>query len=572
MKKIIPLNSIRFKLVTGLIIILVPLIALLIYNNFYAINVIHNQVALSNKNMISMYMGEIDNGLKDIDNYLGRLVGLDTNLQIMEYTDDASRYNIAEFNFSKRISEDILLSKNIDSVFIYPIKQQLMVSAYNEGSTFQQKEDVENYISNLIKLKPDSDELSSKGWFTKEINKEYYVIRIFKADDVYIGAWVSAKKLLIPMNMINLGSAGSSLLTTDKGKIMFSSNKIQDKNIDLSGGLQEHYLTGDNNKYLAIGKSSINGNFSLIALIPDATILEKLPLLKRISKIIAIASILLLPLSLLFLRKNILVPLNRIIASMKRIKNGDLDERIGKFDAADEFILVNQTFNNMITQIKKLKINVYEDQINMQKAELKHLQLQINPHFFMNSLNIIYSLAIIKDFRLIQEMTLCLVNYFRYMFESNSNFMKIERELEHIKNYLKIQEMRFPERFSYEISVSDNLLNEGVPTLMLQTFVENTIKYSVSMSTMIKLSINIVNENEYITITIMDTGKGFDEEILKKLNSDTKLNDGKGSYIGIWNVKQRLKLLYSNDYKLQFSNFIPTGAIIEIKIPKSLEK
>lgn len=69
-------------------------------------------------------------------------------------------------------------------------------------------------------------------------------------------------------------------------------------------------------------------------------------------------------------------------------------------------------FNRMADQIKKLKIDVYEEQLNKQRAELKHLQLQINPHFFLNSLNIIYSFTFTGQYDLIQKMSLYLMRYF----------------------------------------------------------------------------------------------------------------------------------------------------------------
>ncbi len=105
--------------------------------------------------------------------------------------------------------------------------------------------------------------------------------------------------------------------------------------------------------------------------------------------------------------------------------------------------MVNHTFNGMMEQIQELRIHVYEEQLNKQKAELQHLQLQINPHFFMNSLNIIYNLALVKNYALIQEMAISLVQYFRYMFRSNLTFLPLKDELQHIRNYIRIQELRF---------------------------------------------------------------------------------------------------------------------------------
>ena len=78
---------------------------------------------------------------------------------------------------------------------------------------------------------------------------------------------------------------------------------------------------------------------------------------------------------------------------------------------------MNSTFNNMLEEIDKLKSDVYEEKISRQKAELKHLQGQVNPHFYLNSLNIIYTLARTGELELLEEMCTCLIDYFRYMFQ-----------------------------------------------------------------------------------------------------------------------------------------------------------
>ncbi|ULT58745.1 histidine kinase [Neobacillus drentensis] len=80
----------------------------------------------------------------------------------------------------------------------------------------------------------------------------------------------------------------------------------------------------------------------------------------------------------------------------------------------------------MSSQIHHLTKDIYNEKLRSQQAELKHLQLQINPQFFLNSLNIIFSLATVKDFSLIQEMTRCLVEYFHFMFRSNSQLVMIQ--------------------------------------------------------------------------------------------------------------------------------------------------
>lgn len=230
----------------------------------------------------------------------------------------------------------------------------------------------------------------------------------------------------------------------------------------------------------------------------------------------------------------------------------------------------------MIQQIQELKINVYEEQLNSQKAELKHLQLQINPHFFLNSLNIIYNLAQVKNYGLIQEMSISLVDYFRFMFRSNMVFVKLGEEIEHTRNYLRIQEMRFPGNLTFDIQASETLSSCFVPPLLIQTFVENAIKHAVTLDEPIHIQVSVVPDaaapDKRIQVSIRDTGTGFPEAVLAQLQSEPDKLSEDGGHIGIWNVKRRLQLLYNDRTQITFANGREGGACIEIVLPLKEEE
>jgi two-component system sensor histidine kinase YesM len=572
----IPFNTIRFKLIAGLLIIIIPLILLLWYDNFYAIDVIHNQVSESNKNLMSLYMSQVDKSLDNTDGYLNRIAALDTDFHIMEYTNEKYRYDLAEYNLSRRLSEDILLNKSIDSVFIYANEKRNLIMVNNDGSTYDERQTIKEYITKIVTDNPYYGSSYLKSWYVEKIGKKYYVFRILKTEEGYIGAWVSAKRLLVPLNLIDLGDNGASFLVSGNGEIMISSNDVYDKYIDLNRDLSKYYKTGEKNQFLVVGEKSSKGNFSLIALVPDEKILEKLPSLQKIIAIIAGCAVFLPILYLLLLRKIILTPINRIIKTMKKIQKGDLEVRIPTNENLEEFKIVNETFNNMMTEIHDLKINVYEEKLNKQKAELQHLQLQVQPHFFLNSLNIIYSLAQTQNYKLIQEMTLSLVQYFRYMFRSNLSFVTLKEELQHVRNYMRIQELRFPNSLYCEINADEAVMNCEIPPLIIQSFAENTVKYAVTMDELINLWIDVEqysNENsKYLKISIRDTGKGFAEEILKDLQQGNRIVDENGEHIGAWNVRKRLNLLYSGHGEISFSNGTgPIGAVVEILLPLEIK-
>ena len=180
-------------------------------------------------------------------------------------------------------------------------------------------------------------------------------------------------------------------------------------------------------------------------------------------------------------------------------------------------------FNDMVSEIKNLKIDNYEKALDIQKSYLQYLQMQVNPHFYLNALNIIYSLAQMKHYALIQEMTMSLVEYSRYMFRSPEQLVTVQQEMEHVEHYMKIQQMRFPDRIVFTAEISAEVEDALIPPFVIQSFVENSIKYAVNFEQHNVCSIRgkiVESHGElYVLIEVRDNGKGYQEEVLELLLS-----------------------------------------------------
>ncbi|MFD0696570.1 sensor histidine kinase [Paenibacillus sp. GCM10027628] len=573
-------HSIRFKLMFGLLVVMVPIISLLIYSNFYSMSVVRNQVAQSNSHLLSLYMGQIDRSLEDIDNYLFELIAQEPGLLTMERSNqqDPDYYTMVKVGLFKKLLADSIRFKSLQDFFLYSATNQdlLLVPRSVDAaySDFKETQLIKGYMNELLQDEAKLQDYPNEIWSSFSINDQYYLVRIVRIGKVYLGAIVKEENIMVPLNFMDMGTSGKSLLANENYEPMNDLAFIKENRINLQYKGTTYMLTGTAQQYLVVGEKSSKGNFSLIALIPDGHILEKLPYLQRIILFIACGLLLYLAVAVYMLRRVVLLPINRIVFAMRKIKEGYLEARIAGQPASNEFELMNETFNSMASQIQQLKIDIYEEQLNHQKAELKQLQLQINPHFFLNSLNMVYYLAQDRNFALIQELSLSLIRYFRFMFRSHSDFVLLQDELKHIQNYLRIQEFRFPGHLSYKITAVDSLQACLIPPLCIQTFVENAIKHAVSMDAHVHIDILIENEDsnrgEGIKIRIQDTGKGFSDHILHQLQEEINpLNDA-GEHVGIWNVKRRLRLLYREQANLTFIN--DHGAVVEIRIPNSRDR
>ncbi|QAV19255.1 HAMP domain-containing protein [Paenibacillus chitinolyticus] len=565
-------NSLRFKLITGLMLIMLPIVLFLIYTNFYSIQVVRNQVAQSNSNMISLYMGLIDKSLADIDSYLLKYASEVTGLHVLDRSPeiDIDLYKMERIWQFKQLVNNVTYYEGLDYFFIYsPINNDLVFAPKQTGSADTDNQSIKDAIVWLIDDGQSAESFQTGKWSVFRANKKDYLLYIIKVGGLYIGAGVNTQDVTGPLNLLDLGADGRALLVDGNHKPLKDESFFREQGIDLSYTPKSYRLSGFDEGYLVIGEHSGKGDFGLVAVVPDQSILQKLPYLQRIISLIAAGTVLILLLAFYFMRRVVLRPINRIVLAMRRIKEGHLEMRIAKKPTSNEFELMNEMFNSMVTDIQKLKIDVYEEQLINQKAELKHLQLQVNPHFFLNSLNVVYYLAQERKYGLIQELSLSLIRYFRFMFRSHTDHVLVRDELGHTKNYLNIQKIRFPGSLTYAITVPDDLLDCCIPPLIIQSFAENTIKHAVNTDepTHIEISIERDNRNdeERLHIRIRDTGMGYENEVLEKLRQDIKLTTEEGEHIGIWNARQRLRLLYGGQAIIGFSN--DNGAIVDIFLP-----
>ncbi|WP_169091524.1 hypothetical protein [Paenibacillus sp. PL91] len=220
-------NSIRIKIIIGLFFVTVPLLTLLIYSNYYSIDVVRNQVSISNKNLISLYMGQIDTHLDAAEKNILGLVTNNYNVQSMEAPNDDDEYQLAKYNLSVNLSNNIIFYKSIDAFFIFNHERQDLLDVLQHSVSFSEKTEVEKYLISYLSHATSSSELPTANWYVKKIGDTNYVLRTIKSGSLYIGAWAKASTLLGPMNLIDLGTKGRALLITSQGEPMVNTDDRQ---------------------------------------------------------------------------------------------------------------------------------------------------------------------------------------------------------------------------------------------------------------------------------------------------------------------------------------------------------
>lgn len=564
-------HSVRFRLILFPVLLVFPLILLLLYSNLYALQLVRDQVKQSTKNSIDLYMKQIDENLDVVDNYLFSMAA--QNLDLLDFELSAATgglpYQMARLRLNQVITFDIDNYKMIDMFFVYSQPNHELLTSRVIGASVAARNRFLNQLNALLADHQTISSYNNMEWYPVRWGNDHFLLRIVRTGQVSIGAMVSIERLMRPISSMNLGQGGQAFFATLQGEVMLTPSMSTITSSTDSGVMAFSNQIGEDQEYLFVKQPSNSGDFALVAAIKDSEIVENLPFILRLTATIPYIVIGIMLLYLYLLRKMIVRPVARIVTAMKQIYNGNLEARIPTHAVTREFDLMNWTFNQMAAQIRELKIHLYEEKLSTQRAELKHLQLQINPHFFLNSLNIINSLALTRNYQLISELSISLVQYFRFMFRSNLRFVKLNEEIAHCKNYLNIQELRFPDTLTYACRVDPDTERILVPPLIFQSFIENTVKHAVTLDERIHIDLQVrLTESQgrrFVHMTIKDSGEGFEETILSKLEANESLESEEGEHIGIDNIKRRLHYLYQGEASIRFCN--DGGARVDIVLP-----
>lgn len=259
-------------------------------------------------------------------------------------------------------------------------------------------------------------------------------------------------------------------------------------------------------------------------------------------------------------------PLKELVKAFRKLENGDLQAAI-KHDNTSEFGYLFSRFNEMVKNLNMLIDQVYKEKILMQRAELKHLQSQINPHFLYNSFFMINTMAKVGDENLI-EFSKYLGEYFRFVTRNSSDYILLADEVNHALVYSKIQLMRFSRRFVLEFEDCPEKVSKlKVPRLILQPIIENAFEYSIAKKKnngIIKICFQI--NNEELNIITEDNGSELsDDKLFEMVESLENINDNT-EITGLINIHRRLKLNFGGESGLQYLRSELGGLKVVLKI------
>ena len=532
-------HSIHFFFKLLLVLLLINILINIAMSNITR-NFIKNQNIVHLRSSIEIYADSVNEKLHSVERFMYSTITHNESLEklnhvqtFLEYQENLKKVqtSFTEFEYQNETHMTFLLETDSTDYFI------------NVSNLYIPYEDYLLLKSNLKSLRSD---ISDRKWKNVTTKNSEYLVKSVHYEGKIIYAVISSEDILKPLKKLNIGNNGKLSLKEP--------NNIPSSNYLIHAQNEKTHLPFD--IYVLVDYAEVFRNITFLEVF-----LSAVPIIITILSIIII----------LYIRQWMIKPITRLTERLSQLGDSIPPSEFFISEGILEIDKANDKLNKVIFDMQELKIREYHSQLELKKIELNYLKNQIRPHFYLNMLSMIHSMLQTKNYKEIEELTILTSNYLRHLFMANQDFSELKDEVQHIKDYLEIQRIRYGNSIYFSLDYNSDLQNTLVPSLLLQTFIENTIKHGFSFQDLFTILLSIkkvkTEDSDYIQICIEDNGPGFSEEILSKLNQKQSLITEDGHHIGITNTIERLNLLYPNDYTITFENNEEGGAKILLLIP-----
>lgn len=261
-------------------------------------------------------------------------------------------------------------------------------------------------------------------------------------------------------------------------------------------------------------------------------------------------------------------PIRKLTEVTKQVAKGDLSVR-SDVRSGVEASMLSDSLNTMIDKINELLEQVTREQSRLRRAEFELLQSQINPHFLYNTLDAIIWLAESGEQKKVVNMVGSLSDFFRTSLNQGKDIITIREELQHVRSYLEIQQVRYQDILKYEIQVPAELHQYLIPKITIQPLVENALYHGIKNKRGYgRIIISGKKEADFFVIQIEDNGIGISEDRLLQVRDGIrdKVLTGKDMY-GLYNVNERIRLNFGEKYGITIESTYQEGTTVSILLP-----
>lgn len=539
-------SSVSFKFIVVIIALVLPLNVIAIVYTDKAVNSIEEQAEFNIRKIADYNMQELNGRMEMAQTFLTYFMTKDVDCVKMRRSDiDDYTFQSAKLKAYTKIRSMAAISDGGDGYFYYHTRR-------NDGLVYANTDSKGELYNHLHTFLQDyQKEQNPQGWHIYNWGKKSYLIFLIRDGESIYGSAIRLedfkkdvlKGIEYPVSKISVTEESTEESLKRKSK---ESKK------------EEIYVwSGKRNVYLNI-------------YIERDEVLEQIANPQQFMRGIAGIYLLAIPLLYIALRKFLIRPLLQVNEAHRQIEEGNGDYRITDCPSTLEYRELYTSFNKMADNLHRLKIESYEKELNRQKIELRNLQLQIRPHFLLNTFNLIFSLAQRKETGMIQETVIYLSEYFRYIFRNDKDLELFGKELKMIKGYIRTAAIRYSGRVEAEYEIDPELEFVRMPPLLIHNFVENAVKYGVKQKEVLHIQIEGIYDEGTVRFRIEDDGKGMTEEVLER---NREMFAGKWKpqntteHLGLYNSLKRLKYFYGENAQITVDSKWNEGTCFTISFP-----
>lgn len=509
--------------------------------------------------ILKTYRTNLNKALNKIESDLQDILSNQVTLQMLKNRSDLRRWR-ASYNLTSLLDEKRVTTQDVDGYVISDTAYNTFLMARNKNIAYSDLDDIESFFKQI-----DRGEIISSGWTAAEINKKGYLLKYYNYEEILIGAIVSQEKV---QQILSYGQ------DTDTGIEFFVTNNEKEIICSSNPTWQYGQKIEENGNSVLREQKILDGEYLVMGSIQHVGLGAQTPYFFIILFFLILVVVLLLFLRF-FMNKEVIGPVKVLSDTSEKIQQGNLMVRPSYECWNQEMLELKETYAMMLNTIMDLKVQHYEKMIQVKDSELKYMHMQLKPHFFLNALSTINSMAYQNKNEEIHDFIQVFSENIRYMFRAGLRTVPLKEEIAHVEKYLDMQKLLYANSFYAYYEMPEQLEEYPIPQMLLHTFVENIFKHVIDINSFttifIVCSLEEHNQESMLKIEVQNTGKCFEEETLRRINGTGEDGNSSGG-IGLMHTKEILSILYGQNSLIWLENEEPEGAKVTVWIPEKVER
>lgn len=497
------------------------------------------------------------------------------DLSQLSTSDHMMTISACESRLQRTLSSYLLCYSTVDGLFFYSERNDRFISESRDPNT-----SFSTYFKTFLRsvdFAAFSRELTSQksSFAFCEIDGSYCLLRMFAYNNTIGGAWVNVDTIMHDLEESTSKDTLCAFLNAPETELPVVNQAVDSNELQLLLSKNTQVVTYSGSKYL---KFEIRPSFcqsDLLILMPYSHLQQTLELRFKLQGVFIVILTLCFLSTFILFSTRLRLPIRELYRISETVKESPQLEALNlqEVSRCKEVREIHEEVIRLLEHIDSLENQVLREQLLKKEYELLSLRNQVSPHFLINCLSVISSMAGTSVSRIVlKSMISTLAEHLRYTL-STKPFVSLAEEMHFVRNYYDLNSYRYPDSLLYQINIQGLCDNAAVfPSLVLMLS-ENSIKHNLSTSDKLSLTVTAFEEQSesgqvYVHIRHTDTGSGFPEQMLADLNNPAPTVEeiADGSRIGLYNIKKRILLAYDDSHtSILFSN-LPHGGGAQVDI------